>query len=246
LRNIRLILEYDGTEYYGFQDQVDSGLPTIQSKLQQAIFETTQQRATVIGAGRTDAGVHAQGQVVNFYTDSRIETDKLVQALNARLPGDIAVIAAENVDPHFHARKSAISKTYRYCWYNRNSPSPFYRRYSQFIKGKLDLEAMAEAAKLFVGEHDFAAFRALGSTAETTVRTVYKASIGQRGPLVLFEVNASGFLYKMMRTMAGTIIEIGLGRKPVSVIDEALKTRDRKAAGQTAPSRGLCLMVVEY
>lgn len=245
-RNIRLVLEYDGTDYCGFQDQARSDQPTIQSVLERALEQICQEPIKVIGAGRTDAGVHARGQVVNFHTRSRIPSERFPAAINTKLPWDIKVKTADEVPPDFHARYWALRKTYRYTWFVRSAPSPFWHRYALFVPRPLDVQAMQEAAQYFIGEHDFAAFRSARGAAKTTVRRMFQASVWQEDDVVHFEIEGSGFLYNMVRIMAGTLLEIGLGRRSVSCVPQALASGNREDLGSTAPPHGLTLMSVVY
>lgn len=246
MRNIRLVLEYDGTDYCGFQDQARPDRPTVQAKLEEALAKTVGERVRITAAGRTDAGVHALGQVVNFVSDTTIPIERIPVALNTRLPKDIAVIRADVVPIDFHARYWAKAKTYRYTWYTRPVLSPFYHRYVQHVPRPLDVPAMHRAAALFVGEHDFAAFRSAHGSTKTTVRHIYASTIERTGDLVHFTIEGSGFLYNMVRIMAGTLLEIGLGRRDIDSVKEALRLGDRELAGPTAPPHGLTLVSVAY
>lgn len=246
MRNIRIVIEYDGTSYHGFQDQAREDYPTIQSVLEKAIERVLGERIRLTGAGRTDAGVHAIGQVANFKTSARIPIDKVPVALNTRLPRDIVVRAADVVPPLFHARIWAKRKTYRYTWYTRQAPSPFWHRYAEHVPQGLNIELMEQAVRDYEGEHDFSAFKSANSSAKTSVRHIYKAEIKTEGPAVFFDVEGSGFLYNMVRIMAGTLLEIGLERRRPESIGEALLSGERTQAGQTAPAQGLALLVVTY
>lgn len=245
-RNIRLVLEYDGTEYCGFQDQARSHRPTIQSVLEHALAQICQEPIKVIGAGRTDAGVHARGQVVNFHTSSRIPVERFPAAVNTKLPWDIKVRRADEVPTDFHARYWALRKTYRYTWFVRSTPSPFWHRYALFVPRPIAIEPMQAAALHLVGEHDFAAFRSARGAAKSSVRRMYKAEVWQEGDVVHFDIEGSGFLYNMVRIIAGTLLEIGQGRRAPSCIEEALVSGRRSELGSTAPPQGLTLMSVVY
>ena len=244
MRNIRLLVQYDGTNYHGFQTQ--HGHLTIQSKLEEALETVTGARPRLTGSGRTDAGVHALGQVVNFHTEGTIPTDRLPFALNAILPPDIVVKEASEVSPDFHARFSAKSKAYRYTIYNDVFPTPFWRLYSYHWREPLEVPAMREAAAHFIGRHDFAAFRATGSSAKTTVRTVLSFEIAVNGPLIHLTVEADGFLYNMVRIVAGTLLDAGIGKIRPSNLPQIIEAGNRDAAGKTLPPHGLCLMRVNY
>lgn len=245
MRNIRCVVEYDGTDFFGFQRQPDR--ETIQGSLERAVAILTGETVTVHGAGRTDAGVHAEGQVVNFFTASRIPTEQWPYALNSRLPDGIVVKAAEEVPADFHARKSAVAKTYRYTIWNAPFPSVFWRRFAHHVPKPLDVEAMRQGAALLVGRHDFAAFRAAGSTpVRSTMRNLQRLDVVQDGPRIDIVGKADGFLYHMMRNIVGTLLLVGEGRRPPEWVAHVLASRRRELAGPTAPARGLCLLLVEY
>ncbi|MGE5484367.1 MAG: tRNA pseudouridine(38-40) synthase TruA [Ignavibacteriales bacterium] len=251
MRNIKVTVEYDGTNYHGFQ--VQGKMPTIQAVLQDAIERITGTRAAVTGAGRTDAGVHARGQVINFKTHSRIPTERFAHALNSVLPDDVVAVSAEEVPQDFHSRYSATSKVYGYTFWNAEFPSPFWRAYALWVRQELDVDAMRAAAGDFTGRHDFAAFRSTGSSAVTTVRTVFRSTVQAskggspgRGRLVVFTVEADGFLYNMVRIMAGTLLEVGIGKRGPGDVRLALAEPSRGLAGPTLPPNGLCLEEVRY
>lgn len=248
LRNIKLTIAYDGTNYHGFQEQRGTGLVTVQEVLEKCLSRLVGREVRVIGAGRTDAGVHARGQVVNFDACGwNIPTERIVLALNGMLPRDIAALKAEEVGPEFHARYSALAKIYRYTIYNSRIPSPFWRLYSHFVPRPLDVQAMARAAQRLVGTHDFASFQAAGSPVKHTVRTLFSADVCREGKeLVHLTFRGDGFLYNMVRIMVGTLIEVGLGKRDPDDIPAILAARDRTRAGPTAPPEGLCLERVEY
>jgi len=248
LRNVRLVVAYDGTAYHGFAGQCGTGLPTVQETLERCLFRLAGKEVGVTGAARTDAGVHAEGQVVNFFLPPEwaIPVKRIPLALNGILPEDIAALRAEEVPFDFHARFSALAKVYRYTVHNARVPSPFYRRYSHFEPRPLDLEAMAAAAGRLVGRHDFASFQASGSSAKTTVRTLFSAAVEKKGELVCFTFRGDGFLYNMVRIMVGTLLEVGLGKRRPEEIPLLLAAGDRTAAGPTVPARGLTLLRVEY
>ncbi len=246
MQNVRMTIEYDGGNYCGFQRQGREDQPTIQAELEKALLLTTGESLRVIGAGRTDAGVHALGQVINVKTATDIPLSRLPYALNARLPRDIVVREAIRVPDDFHARISAVSKVYRYTWYNRPFRSPFWDRYVQFVSQELDLAAMERAARYFVGEHDFAAFRSVNSSAKTTVRRIFRSELTIDQPLIHWEVEGNGFLYNMVRIMAGTLLMIGLGKMSPEQVLLALRSGRREDAGPTAPPQGLCMLEVKY
>jgi len=245
MRNIRCVVEYDGTDLCGFQRQ--AGKPTVQGWLEEAVASLTGRATAVIGAGRTDAGVHALGQVVNFHTDSGIPVDRWPYALNSRLPRSIVVKDAAEAPGDFHARKSAVAKVYRYSVWNAPFPSVFHDRYSLHVRVPLDVGAMREAASRLVGRLDFAAFRAAGSTpVRSTVRHLQVLDVRRDGPRIDIEAKADGFLYHMMRNIVGTLLLVGEGRRPPEWVSEVLASGRRELAGPTAAARGLCLVLVEY
>jgi len=245
VRNIKVLVEYDGTNYHGFQRQTDD-LPTIQKSLEEALGLMFKHPVTVTGSGRTDAGVHARGQVINFFTDCRIPVERLPFAMNSLLPEDIAAIDAQEAVPYFHAQFSARSKVYRYHIYNSRTPSALERLYSYHVPQRLDIEKMRAAAGYIVGEHDFTAFRAAGSCAKTSVRNVSSLDIEYMPPHLYIVVEANGFLYNMVRIITGTLLYVGKGKlTPVEVRDFVNSGR-REEAGPTVPPQGLCLMEVKY
>ncbi|SHJ07096.1 tRNA pseudouridine(38-40) synthase TruA [Desulfofundulus thermosubterraneus] len=248
MRNIKLTIAYDGTNYHGFQEQRGTGLVTIQEVLEKCLRRLAGREIRVTGAGRTDAGVHARGQVVNFDAAGwNIPAERIVLALNGMLPRDIAALEAEEVGPEFHARYSALAKTYRYTIYNSRIPSPFWRLYSHFVPRPLDVQAMAGAAQWLVGTHDFASFQAAGSPVKHTVRTLFSVDVCREGKEVIHLIfRGNGFLYNMVRIMVGTLIEVGLGKRDPDDIPAILAARNRTRAGPTAPPEGLCLERVEY
>lgn len=245
-RNVKLVVQYDGTAYAGFQRQKD--LPTIQEELEKALTVCCQEPVRVIGAGRTDAGAHARGMVVNFFTRGTIPTDRIPPALAAMLPPDIVVTGAQEVDPSFHARFSARGKVYSYSFLVAPFPSPFWRRYALHVRGPLDRPAMEEAARILLGRHDFRAFRGEGSAVRSPVRTLRCLAMEDvpGSPLLRLVAEADGFLYHMVRTLAGTLLEVGRGRIPPEQVERALRARDRTLAGPTLPAHGLCLEQVLY
>ncbi|HEY8529643.1 MAG TPA: tRNA pseudouridine(38-40) synthase TruA [Paenibacillaceae bacterium] len=315
MRNICLLVSYDGTRYHGFQTQPDGN--TIQDRLEEAIRKLTGESVRVVGSGRTDAGVHARGQVANFHTSSRIPAERWALALNSRLPEDIVVLAAAEVDPSFHARRDAVSKTYRYTVNTRRFPDVFRRRYEYHHPIPLDCAAMREGLRHLVGEHDFTSFASAHSTASHHVRTIFSArlivepdggpdggsglergngsdcgggsdrgtgpdsgagetggdsrppggsdggtaggsgvgkAVGAAGGaspervrgLIHLELTGNGFLYNMVRIIAGTLLGVGEGKRPPEQIAEILAAKDRSLAGPTAPAHGLVLWRVDY
>jgi tRNA pseudouridine38-40 synthase len=244
-RNIRLLLEYDGTRYHGWQRQRDPA--TIQGVLEAAVARLTQAPVAIIGSGRTDAGVHARGQVANFRTGSAIPLQAFHQGLNSLLPKDIAVLEAIEAEPSFHARKSAMAKTYVYRILNRRNRSPLNHHYAWWIALPLDLAAMAEAAAALMGVHDFTAFRASGSDNRNPVRRVLAATWREEPDGWLsFTITATGFLRGMVRSLMGTMVEVGRGKASPAILAELLASGARHLAGPTAPPQGLCLVEVFY
>ena len=245
-KKIRLTLAYDGTDFYGFQRQAGVGLPTIQESLETAIFRFTGKKATVEGSGRTDTGVHALGQVVHFMSDNPIPPDKWRLALLQYLPDSIIIKESSEAPPDFHARFSAADKTYMYQYCQSPTPDPFLRRYSYHVPYGLDLPAMAEAAGYFTGSHDFRAFCASGSKVKSFVREIYDCALDADAPLIRLTVRGNGFLWHMVRIMAGTILEVGAGKRLPRDIPALIKAGDRRLAGVTLPARGLILGSVRY
>lgn len=240
----KIILAYDGTDFVGWQRQASG--TSIQSLVEDALQDLDGQPVTVCGAGRTDAGVHALGQVAGFSLEKPIGPDSLARALNVRLPETVRVLEASNVPGSFHARFSARSKRYRYRIWNADVMSPFERRYAWHVGEPIEIERMAAAAKLLDGSHDFAAFQAAKSATRTTERIVFSSRVDAHGRLITYDIHGSGFLRHMVRTIAGTLVDIGRGHRPVEWIEEVLASRDRSQAGPTAPAEGLFLVDVEY
>jgi tRNA pseudouridine38-40 synthase len=246
MRNIKLILEYDGTNYHGWQSQQGSGMPTIQDALEEALRKLTKENIKTVSSGRTDAGVHALGHVANFPTGSRIPAAAWAPALNRLLPRDIRILSSEEVSPDFHARFSAIGKEYQYQVLLRPAPSALRRNHAWHIDRKLNLTAMRRAAVLLVGKHDFSAFRSADCSAATPVRKLKKLSIMKKGESLVFSLEADAFLMHMARNIVGTLTEVGLGRFSPEDVKKMLRSRDRRTAGRTAPAHGLYLVTVFY
>lgn len=238
-RRICLTVAYDGTAYHGFQ--VQKNAKTVESELNRAISELTGEEVQVIGASRTDAGVHALCNLAVFDTSFRIDAEKFSYALNQRLPEDIRVRASEEVAADFHPRRCESRKTYEYHILNAAFPNPVKRLYSHFTYTPLDVGKMRQAAAYLVGEHDFASFCSAGSQAETTVRRIYDLTVERNGEEIVIRVAGSGFLYNMVRIIAGTLMEAGYGRMAPEKMGEILAAKDRTAAGPTAPACGLVL-----
>lgn len=244
MRNIKITLQYDGTDYHGWQIQPNGR--TIQGELTRVISLLDQRHVNIHGAGRTDSGVHAEGQVASFLLERDFRSRELRDAINGNLDRDIRVLEAEFVEASFNARFSALRKTYRYRIWTGDVVSPFARRYVHHYRGALDIEAMLRAAEPLVGTHDFTAFTAAASEAEDHVRTIEHLSIEPEKNGLSLTVSADGFLRYMVRTIAGTLIEVGRGRIPAADAAAILEGRDRSRAGATAPAAGLTLMRVDY
>lgn len=240
----KLLLAYDGTAYSGWQ--VQPGADTIQARLSEALTRMAKREVTATAAGRTDAGVHALAQVVHFDLEHEVPPEGLVKGLNSMLPLDIRVRAATEVESSFHARYSARSKIYRYHLDRSDVSLPFRNRFAHHYPHALDRAAIEEAAALFVGEHDFAGFRAASCNAKTTVRNVLAASFFDQGCELVFEIRADGFLQHMVRNIVGTLLEVGRGKRAPSNVAELLERGDRRLAGPTAPPKGLHLIEVFY
>ena len=247
MRNIKAVVQYDGSRYFGFQAQLDpENLPTVQEELEAAISGLLKEDTKVHSAGRTDRGVHAMGQVVHFFTESMIPVDKLANAVNQHLPKDIYVVSTEEVPLNFHARKSALGKHYQYRVWNSEERTVFGNQYFYQYPGELDEELMHKACSLLEGTHNYQGFCSAGATVKTFVRTVYHMKMRREGDWLIFDVYGNGFLYNMVRIMVGTVLDIGLHRKKLDVIPEALATQNRHLVGRTAPASGLYLKNVFY
>lgn len=243
-RNIKLELMYDGTAYHGFQRQ-KNGI-TIQECVENAIKKLTGENAVLYGCGRTDAGVHAESYTANFHSVCRIPCENLPAALNTVLPDDIRVFAAADVSPEFHSRYGAVEKTYAYRIYTGRVQDVFERNYSWFFPSEPDLTEMRRAAAHFLGEHDFKAFMSSGSPRKTTVRKITEIKVGKEGELFEIEISANGFLYNMVRIIAGTLIYVGCGRIKADDIPGIIASGERVRAGVTAPPQGLRLKKILY
>jgi tRNA pseudouridine38-40 synthase len=268
-RWLKLTVAYDGRAYAGWQIQPDE--PTVQGTLQATWHKLTQESVNITAAGRTDAGVHALGQVVGVSTQTRLTNDDLHRALNALLPEDIAVVSVEDGPEDFHATYDAVGKRYRYHIHNARAPSVFDRHYAWYYSHPLDAVAMHEAAQALVGRHDFSSFETAGSERPDSIRTVFELTVTRgdwpgtiaamvvRSPRsklclspslsadkVTIDVAGDGFLYNMVRTIVGTLVEVGAGKRDIGWPKKVLAARDRRAAGQTAPPHGLFLVSVDY
>ncbi len=244
MRNIKLIIEYDGKSFNGWQKQ-----PTklnIQGEIEKAIEEITGEKVDLTASGRTDAGVHSLGQTANFKTDSQIPIEKIAKAINSKLKKSIVIKSAEEVDEKFHSRYSVKSKTYRYIINNSENGTAIYRGLEYHIPMKLDVKKMQEAVKFFEGEHDFKGFKASGTSSKSSIRTIYKGEVKQEGERIIIEVTGNGFLYNMVRIIAGTLVDVGLEKIKPEEISEIIESKDRTKAGKTLPPHGLYLLKVEY
>ncbi len=241
---LMLTIEYDGTGFLGWQSQ--SGGGTVQDEIERAILEVTGEKIRIDGSGRTDAGVHALGQVATFDSDSTIPPDNFAAALNRELPDTITVLESRAVDGEFHARYSAKGKTYRYVIVNRPARASLDRDRAAYMRGPLDADAMSDAAGAFVGEHDFRAFACETEADKDCVRTITRCDVARHGDRITIEVEGSGFLRKMVRTIVGTLIEAGRGKMSPGDVAAVIESRDRKIAGRTAPPQGLYLVEVKY
>src|SRR5262249_9866399 len=244
MRNIKLTLSYDGTDFNGWQTQ--PGYRTVQQTLEDAIIALTQERCRVNASGRTDTGVHAVGQVVNFYTSTQHDPEVLVRALNAHLPPDVVVREAADVPESFDANRDAQRKLYRYVIHDGLVPDLFLRRYSCQSRHPLDAPAMRRAAEPLKGRHDFHSFETDWPNRMSSVRTITHLAVNRFGNWIWLDVEADGFLYNMVRAIAGTLINVGRGHWPESEVERILKAEDRVQAGPTAPAQGLFLMRVTY
>ena len=243
-RRFKLIVEYDGTAYCGWQRQING--PSVQQVLEEALSRLTQESVSLVGSSRTDAGVHARGLCAHFDSATRIPAEKLAFALNTMLPEDVRIRESSLAPAGFHARFSACGKVYRYAFCNARHDRAIGRQYAAHIPLPLDVAAMQREADSLLGTHDFAAFAASGSVARSTVRTIYRAQVTRCGDEVTLLVLGDGFLYNMVRIIAGTLAEVGTGKRPGGAIARAIATGDRLALGQTAPARGLTLEAVLY
>ena len=244
MRRIRLTVSYDGTNYCGWQIQPNG--VTIEEVLNKAICKLTGEEIAVIGASRTDSGVHALGNVAVFDTESRIPAERFAYALNQRLPRDIVIVKSEEVSGDWHPRYQDSRKTYEYHIINTKIPIPTKRLYHCFVSFDLDVEKMKEGAEYLLGEHDFAAFCCIRTNAKTTVRTIYDLTVEQKGEEITIRVTGNGFLYNMVRIIAGVLIRVGRGFYEPEKVKELLEGAERTREAVTAPPQGLCLMEIVY
>lgn len=249
MRNIKLTIEYDGKDFNGWQKQPNK--LNIQGTIEKAIEKITGEQVDLMASGRTDAGVHAIGQVANFKTNSNIPIEKFAIAINTNLKKSILIKSAEEVDEKFHSRLTCKRKTYCYVINNSKVGSAIYRNLEMHIPMQLNVEKMKEAIKYFEGEHDFKAFKASGTSSKSSVRTIYKAEIIENvgsdgGKRIYIELTGNGFLYNMVRIISGTLVDVGLGKIEPQEIPDIIKLEKRENAGKTLPPQGLFLVKVEY
>ncbi|MDP2917312.1 MAG: tRNA pseudouridine(38-40) synthase TruA [Dehalococcoidia bacterium] len=244
LTKIVLIVEYDGTNYYGFQFQASQ--PTVQAEIEEALFKLTGEKRRIVAASRTDTGVHARGQVVGFRTASNLPVETFVKALNYYLPKDIAVKSAHRVADSFNVQKDAVSREYRYYILNSRTRSPLKRYYAYLVPGDLNLEEMNRACQALVGERDFASFVTDYDGVRSTIRQVYRAEVRRRNELVIFDMAAKSFLPHQVRNTVGALLEVGLGRMTLDEFNKIMEAKRPGLAGPAAPAHGLCLLRVNY
>lgn len=244
MKRVRLVVAYDGTNYHGWQ--VQNNAVTIESELNRCLTDLLCEPIEVVGASRTDAGVHALGNVAVFDTEHRMPAEKISYALNQRLPEDIRIQKSEEVSPDWHPRYVKSRKTYEYRICRGEFPIPLKRLYSYFIYVRLDVDKMRAAAAYLEGEHDFKSFCQTGAQVESTVRTIYSLQVEEQEADLVIRVCGNGFLYNMVRIIAGTLLEVGQGKRPPESMTEVLETKDRAAAGPTAPAKGLTLIKYEF
>ena len=244
MTTFKLVLEYDGTQYAGWQRQLN--VPTIQATVEDALAAISQTRLPLIGAGRTDAGVHAFGQVASFRTDRGLSQREWLRALNAHLPADISALSVEAVPDHFHARYSAKGKLYEYHLMNRSERTPLLRERAWMLYKPLDFAAMTEAAACLTGSHDFSSFETAPTDNENPQCRLQQADLRRQGDLIIFSFYADRFLKQMVRAMVGTLVEVGQGKRTAADMRTVLAARARAAAGRTAPAHGLYLVRVDY
>ena len=245
MRNIRLLLQYEGTRYQGWQRQTSSD-NTIQGKIETLLSKMCQEPIEISASGRTDAGVHAMGQVVNFHTNSEMSTEEMLAYCNRYLPEDIAVVEVSEAAPRFHSRLNACGKCYCYRVINSDIPNVFWRRFAQEVPEKLDEDAMRRAAELLLGEHDFKSFTSAKKGKKSTVRRIDEISIVREGNLLSFTFVGNGFLHHMIRILMGTLLEVGMGKRTPESMNDILEACNREKAGPLVPAKGLTLMKVYY
>ncbi|SKC35443.1 tRNA pseudouridine(38-40) synthase TruA [Maledivibacter halophilus] len=244
MKNIKLAIAYDGTNYSGWQRQ--NNARTVQYEIEKALKKILKKDITLHGSGRTDAGVHALGQVASFVEDFALPVDKIPLVVNNLLPKDIVIRSAEEMKMDFHARYCAKGKKYIYKIFNDSIRNPMYRNYSYFINGHIDLKKIIEASKYFIGEHDFRTFMASGSNIKNTIRTIYDINIYKKDKFIILEYEGNGFLYKMVRIITATLMDINFNRIGIENLNSIIKSKDRNKARHTAPAQGLYLARVYY
>ena len=242
--NYKMIIQYDGSRFYGWQRQPNQD--TVQGRIENVLSRMCDMELEVIGAGRTDAGVHAKGMVANVVLDTELSAEEIRDYLNRYLPDDIAVLKVQQASPRFHARYNAIGKTYQYTCYDGIVKNVFERKYMWRLDQSPDIERMKEAAEVLLGEHDFRNFCVNPRMKKSTVRKVDKLLIERNGDKIVFTIHGTGFLQNMVRIIVGTLIEVGCGRLGKEDVQGALEAKDRQKAGPTAPPQGLCMMQVDY
>lgn len=243
--NYKMIIAYDGTRYYGWEHQPNTDM-TIQGKLESVLSQMTGEQIDVIGAGRTDAGVHAKGMAANAHMQTSMTLDEICDYMNRYLPEDICVMEVRIASERFHSRYNAMGKTYCYTCYVGDKKPVFNRKYVNIIEGKLDVEAMKRAADILTGEHDFASFCGNPKMKKSTVREIYSIDVSLKGSFLNLTYHGSGFLQYMVRILSGTLLEVGQGKRTPESMYELLEARNRSLAGATAPAKGLCLLKVDY
>ena len=244
MKRVRLLIAYDGTNYCGWQIQIN-GI-TVEEIINKALTDLLGEKIAVIGASRTDSGVHAMGNVAVFDTETKIPAEKISFALNQRLPNDIRIQKSDEVAPDWHPRFRDSVKTYEYKILNRRFPDPLQRFYTHFVYVPLNVDKMKRAAEYIVGEHDFASFCSSGSQVESTVREVYTLDVSKKDDVISIKISGNGFLYNMVRIIVGTLLKVGMGVYPPEHVKEIIDARDRYAAGPKAPACGLTLVQIDY
>ena len=244
MRNIKLTIEYDGTNYVGWQRQKNG--KSIEETIEKAIREITGEEVRINGSSRTDAGVHAKGQTANFSTTSKIPGQKFSSAINSKLPNDIVILDSLEVNGDFHSRYSSLGKKYSYKILNRKQQPAYLRSFVEHCPYELNYTLMVNASKAFLGSHDFTAFKSTGSSVKTSVRTIRSIELTKKEDLITLNIEGDGFLYNMVRIIAGTLIDVGRGKIPYDSIPDIIDSKDRNRAGKTAGASGLCLEKVYY
>lgn len=244
LRNIKLVIEYDGTNYSGWQRQ--NNKKTIQKTIEKVLEKVLQEKIKLIGSGRTDSGCHAKAQVANFKTNSRLKVRDIQNALNSLLPKDISIVGIKKVPLDFHSQYNVKFKSYRYTVLNSPYRRPFLERYSYFFPYKLDLKLIKEESRCLIGEYDFKSFQNSDKKEKNSIRKILDLRIRKKGNLLYFDIQANGFLKGMVRNIIGTLLEIGRGRFRRGYLKRILRQKDRRKAGPCVPAKGLCLLKVRY